>query len=204
MQPHRVQRRVPVHVSREGGKSQITAVLCDVSPDGVFIGTLHAFPVGSRVDIRPTDKSREFRAKGIVVQRSVAPAYMGDGQIPGMHVKVALSAEQQRDLERDRRPKNRVDLDTSAVAFVGGKRYSLELQNISTTGAALTSDSFLSVTELLLLSFTLPESSRGLAINCIVVRKQQLEKGALIAVEFLDPSEQVQAEIKRYVTRSRP
>ncbi len=203
MQLKRVSRRVPVHVSREGGRSRITAVMCDVSRRGIFIGTLHPFPLGSRVEIRLTDKSRTFRTRGIVVQRSVSPAQLTDDQIPGMRVEVTLSAEQERELEEDRQPMSRADLSAPAVAFVGRERHSLEIKNISTTGAALTTDSDLAVTELVMLTFGLPRLSQGLAINGIVVRKEPLEKGSLVAVEFVDPSKQVVAAIDRYVSGSR-
>jgi hypothetical protein len=200
MQLKQAKRRVPVHVSREGGKSRITAVMCDVTQHGLFIGTLHPFPIGSRIEIRPTDKSRTFRTKGIVVQRSAAPEQLMDHHIPGMRVKVLLSEEQERELEQDRRPMSRADLNGSAVAFVGRQRHAMEFRNISTTGAALTGTSDLAVTELVLLTFILPGVNRGLSLNGIVVRKEKMNRAALVAVEFIDPPKETVDAIDHYVS----
>jgi hypothetical protein len=200
MHSGQLSRRIPVHVSREGGRSQITAVLRDISQHAVFIGTLHPFLVGSQIEVTPTNRGRSFCLNGHVVQRFVLPAYPGDADFSGMRVEVSLSKEQQREFEIQQRPMKRAALDATSVGFVGNKRHEMTFRNISTSGAALTTESGMLETELVLLTFRLPESNQGLAINCIIVRKETVGKEAQVALEFVDPSDQVVLAIDHYVS----
>ena len=76
----------------------------------------------------------------------------------------------------------------------------MEFRNISTTGAALTGTSDLAVTELVLMTFILPGVNRGLSLNGIVVRKEKMNRGALVAVEFIDPPKETVDAIDHYVS----
>ena len=124
-----------------------------------------------------------------------------------MAVQVQMSKEQELALEKERRPGKRADLSATAIAFTGNAKDELTFRNISTSGAALTTRSEMSETQLVLLTFKLPGSSPGssqsLAINSIIVRKESLGNDALIGVEFIDPSDQAVVAIEQYVHGSR-
>ena len=196
-------RRLPVYVSREGGKLPITAVLSGISKNTVFIGTLHPFPVGSRVEIAATSRHRRFSLRGLVVQRTVAPAHPDNTRGAGMAVQVAMSREQQLALESKRRPMQRADLTVPAFAFAGTTKHELTFRNISRSGAALTTTAEIAQTQLLLLTFEFPGSTKRMAINAIVVRKESLRKESVLGIDFVDPPDQAVSTIEQYVSGGR-
>ncbi len=120
-------------------------------------------------------------------------------QVSGRGVEVAFSREQVKELVTDPRPEGRVEIESTAVVYFGNDHCQLQIRNLSTSGAALISDSKLPEESFVRMVFRVTESSHPIEINGILVRSEETEDGILIAMRFLDPPNSFIARIEELI-----
>ena len=67
----------------------------------------------------------------------------------------------------------------------------------------MTTTAEIAQTQLLLLTFEFPGSTKRMAINAIVVRKESLRKESVLGIDFVDPPDQAVSRIEQYVSGGR-
>ena len=195
----RVKRRLPAQAWKQGEKDPVSGVTRDFSAEGLFFETRHPFLPGSKIMIELAFSGRKIQLEGVVSRANKAESRLRAIQISGMGVKVEFSREQERELVTDPRPKRRVEIDSTVVMYFGSDSQQVKLRNLSTSGVAVESESKLQDISFVRILFKLTESSYPIEINAVPVRSEDTENGTLIGMRFLDPPDQVVAEIEKYV-----
>jgi hypothetical protein len=98
----------------------------------------------------------------------------------------------------------RVAPETEATVFFGSERHHLALQDLSASGAALTSRRQLPKIGFLRLHLRLTRASAPLEIEAVPVRQEEMDGGTLLAVRFLDPPPHVVGRIEAFIARRAP
>ena len=86
------------------------------------------------------------------------------------------------------------------VGFYGSEKHLFELKNLSETGAALISKNAISEIAFTRMNFKVSRRSRVLDLDAIPIRIEPLgEQRVMLAVQFLDPGEDVARQLKDFV-----
>ena len=199
----RVKRRLPVQVWKSGTEESISGTTKDVSPDGIFVQTAKPFPPGTEVSVEMLSSGKTIKLEGVVTQASRVSAALRSVQTSGMGIKAVLPGEFVKEVVGDRRVSPRIGVKIKVVGFYGSEKHSFELKDLSESGAALKSKAKLSEIAFTRMNFKLSRRARVLDLDAIPIRIESVGDHSMLAVQFLDPSEEVAEQLKAFIEERR-
>jgi hypothetical protein len=186
--------RVKARISPRSGGEAVSGFTRDISSDGMFIQTRKPFAPGTPIRVELFYRDRQVNLHGVVIRALRVPSHLQAAQASGMAVRFPPSAELASVAGLPR--KARITLGKDVAVFFGSERHTLELHDLSTSGAALLSAADLPDMGFVRIHFKLSSTGEIIELEGMPVSRRAFEDKTLIGVNFVNPTPEVVARIE--------